>query len=65
MYHVSDELMVPFVQIISLQQKHTHHVLYVHDAKSLQQFLLGHKMSLWRTVKFKCVFNYTVVSTGQ
>ena len=38
-YHVPDEPMLPFTQIITLQQKHPHHVLDVHDAKSLQQFL--------------------------
>ena len=41
-YHVPDEPMQPFPQIISLQQKYTHHVLDVHDVKSLQQFLLNY-----------------------
>ena len=31
--------MLPFPQIISLQQKYIHHVLDVHDVKPLQQFL--------------------------
>ena len=30
--------MLPFPQIISLEQKYTHHVLDVHDVRSLQQF---------------------------
>ena len=32
--------MLPFPQIILLEQKYTHHVLKVHDVKFLQQFLL-------------------------
>ena len=40
-YHVPDDPMLPFPQIISLQQKYTYHVLDVHDVKSLQQFLLS------------------------
>lgn len=31
--------MLPFPQIISLEQKYTHHVVDVHDVRSLQQFL--------------------------
>jgi len=38
-YHVPDEPMLPFPQIISLEQKYTHHVLDVHNVRSLQQFL--------------------------
>ena len=34
-----DKPMVPLPQIISLEQKYTHHVVDVHDVKSLQQFL--------------------------
>ena len=36
-----DEPMLPFPQIILLVQKYTHHVLDVHDVRSLQQFLQG------------------------
>ena len=32
--------MLPFPEIISLEQKYTHHVLDVHEVRSLQQFLL-------------------------
>ena len=39
-YHMPDKPMLPFPQIISLEQKYTHHVLDVHGVKSLQQFLL-------------------------
>ena len=31
--------MLPFPRIISLVQKYTHHVVDVHDVRSLQQFL--------------------------
>ena len=34
-----DEPLLPFPQIILLQQKYTHHALDVHDEKTLQQFL--------------------------
>ena len=38
-YHVPDEPMLPFPRLISLEQKYTHHVIDVHDVRSLQQFL--------------------------
>ena len=38
-YQVPDEPMLLFPQIISLQQKYTHHVLDIHDVGSLYQFL--------------------------
>ena len=38
--------MLPFPQKISLEQKYTHHVVDVHDVRSLQQFLIDFEILL-------------------
>ena len=44
--------MLPFPQIISLQQKYTHHVLDLHDVRSLQQFLLVFICSIYGHLQY-------------
>ena len=39
--------MLPFPPQISLEQKYTHHVVDVHDVRSLQQFLPYEYMFIW------------------